>query len=107
MKNYSIAIQMVRASAKSGTLEYSNHARQRMVERTIEDIQVEDCISKGEVIEVQNHENIKILFHSSKNPIYVVVSSEIPSVVITVCKSDNEVWQEINGIKKRRATHGK
>jgi hypothetical protein len=66
-----------------------------------------ECILYGKVIEIQtNFEDIHVLFQEAtdKNPeIYVVVAASYPyPVVVTVCKTDSEVWEEINGLLKRR-----
>jgi hypothetical protein len=103
-----ISVQWIKELTKKGLIEFSGHALDRMIEREIEDKKVIECILYGKVIEIQtNFEDIHVLFQEAtdKNPeIYVVVAASYPyPVVVTVCKTDSEVWEEINGLLKRRS----
>lgn len=102
-----ISVQWIKELTKKGFIEFSGHALDRMIEREIEDKKVIECILYGKVIEIQtSFEDIHVLFQEAtdKNPeIYVVVAASYPyPVVVTVCKTDSEVWEEINGLLKRR-----
>lgn len=106
-----LAIQYIRKNVHKGYFEYSQHALERMLEREIEDYQVVNCILKGVIIEVQKFDNqdIKVLFQEAteKTPeMYVVIAASYPyPVVATVCRFEEEAWECIDGIMKRRQNH--
>lgn len=102
-----MAEQWIRKLTKMGHLRYSIHAKDRMIERQIEDNKIVECIINGKIIEIQaQFDDIHVLFQEAtdKEPeIYVVVAAAYPyPLVVTVCRTMDEVWEAYNGILKRR-----
>lgn len=97
----------IKACVKNNLLDYTNHARCRMFERRIEDEKVIECILYGTVIEIQPHfKDIHVIFQvatDAKPEIYVVIAAASPyPLVVTVCRTMDEVWEYYNGHLKRR-----
>src|SRR5690554_3515417 len=103
----SLPIAYIRAFAQKNKIHFSEHALQKMGERKIKRQIVLEAILNGVVIEQQDHgRDVKIIFQESISDIpkcYVIVAAapDIP-VVVTVCRTKNEVWEYINGRLKRR-----
>ena len=101
-----IAWKWIRECVKKGYFHYSSHAKDRMLERCIEDKKILDCILNGKVMELQpQYKDIHVLFQESNSihpEVYVVMAAANPPVVVTVCRSRDEVWEDCNGILKRR-----
>lgn len=101
----SIPEKYIRACAKCNNIKFSFHALQRMGERKIRDYKVLDCIQNGQYIEEQDHgDDIKVLFQSieGEKGFYTVVATSTPPLVVSVCLFDEDVWEEVKGIMKRR-----
>lgn len=101
----SVPEQYVRICAKANGLKYSFHAVQRMGERKIRDVQVLDCVCNGKYIEQQDHgDDMKVLFQSldGEKGFYAIVATTNPPLVVSVCLFDEDVWEEVNGLRKRR-----
>jgi hypothetical protein len=86
---------------QKGWLDYSNHAKCRMKERQIEDNKIIECILYGKVIELQlQFEDVHVVFQEateSKPEIYVVIAAAYPfPLVVTVCRTIDEVWEYCN-----------
>lgn len=99
--------QWIRGCVQKGLLDYSKHAKDRMEERKIEDEKVVECILYGKIIELQpQFKDVHVLFQEAtenKPEIYVVVAAAYPyPLVITVCRTIDEVWDYYNGYLKRR-----
>lgn len=105
----SLAEKIIRKNVEEGNYEITDHAFQRMNERKMDIEDVETCIVKGQTIEFQQDigtQDIKVLFqeYTDDNPgFYAVVkySYDMP-LIITVCRRDNEVWDCIDNILRRR-----
>lgn len=99
--------ESIRNAAWKKQLGFSAHANRRMGERKITDEEVYDCVLYGQVIDIQDHgRDIKVIFQepSSGTPgKYVVVADNSPwPEVVTVCLTYEEVWEDVNGLLKRR-----
>ncbi|MDI6604075.1 MAG: DUF4258 domain-containing protein [Thermoanaerobacteraceae bacterium] len=102
-----MAEQWIRKCVKNGLLDYSSHAICRMIERQIEDKKIIECILYGKVVELQpQFKDIHVIFQEAtdKDPeIYTVVAAAYPyPLVVTVCRTIEEVWECYNGLLKRR-----
>lgn len=103
----SVPEQWVKECTKNGWLDYSDHAKCRMKERKIEDKKVVECILYGKVIELQpQFKDVHVVFQEpseNKPEIYVIIAAAHPyPVVVTVCRTINEVWEYCDGYLKRR-----
>lgn len=99
--------QWIKGCVQKGWLDYSNHAKCRMKERQIEDNKIIECILYGKVIELQlQFEDVHVVFQEateSKPEIYVVIAAAYPfPLVVTVCRTIDEVWEYCNEYLKRR-----
>jgi hypothetical protein len=103
-----ILVKMVRQKVQEGDYYISAHAHQRMSEREIEQEKVVECIIRGEILEFQdgkNADNIRVLFQEAtgKTPeIYVVVALSDQPIVVTVCRTKEEVWENVDNVLRRR-----
>ncbi len=100
-----LVIKYIQECFKKDMFTLSAHALQRMKERKITLEEIKDCIIKGETIEIQDFfKDVHVLFQeSSDRPvIYVVVAACNPPMVVTVCRTKDEIWEVCNGILKRR-----
>ncbi len=103
----SLPEQFIRNHAKNGAINFSGHALQRMSQRKIWQNQVYKCIEKGEYVETQYHgKDVKVIFQeatSGKTSYYVVVAACLPNPeVVTVCLPEDEIWEDLEGLMKRR-----
>lgn len=105
----SVQGSLIRQLAKKRQIVFSEHALERMFERGIEITNILESIQSGEEIEVQDfgpHEDIRVLFQEATNDIpgfYVVVAACFPrALVLTVCLTEQEIWQYKNGKLVRR-----
>ena len=99
--------QWIKGCVQKGWLDYSNHAKCRMKERQIEDNKIIECILYGKVIELQlQFEDVHVVFQEateSKPEIYVVIAAAYPfPLVVTVCRTIDEVWGIAMDIKRRK-----
>jgi len=100
--------KMVRKRAHERNIEFSEHAFIRMAEREIDIERIYKSIEFGQIIEFQKDkitEDIKVLFQEAIDgtpEIYVVVVARDTPLVITVCKTEKEVWDNIDNVLKRR-----
>ncbi|CEI72515.1 DUF4258 domain-containing protein [Romboutsia hominis] len=105
----SLAEKIIRKNFEEGNYEITTHAFERMNERMIDIDDVERCVVQGETIEFQKDidtKDIKVLFQEDTEDIpefYVVVkaSYDMPSIV-TVCRTDSEVWECIDNVLRRK-----
>ena len=106
-----IAEDNIRKKVNDGIYFVSYHAQQRMAEREIEIEKVIECILKGNRIEDQignNGNDFKVLFqegNSEKPEVYTVVADRDIPVIVTVCKTKDEVWEYVGNLLKRREKH--
>lgn len=99
--------QWIIGCVQKGWLDFSDHARQRMIERSIEKEQIVECILRGKVIELQTQfKDVHVLFQeptTGKPEIYVIVAAAYPfPLVVSVCRTEEEVWEYRDGYLKRR-----
>jgi len=100
--------RFIREMLAKGNIRYSEHAIQRMGERRIMRPLVECAIVNGHVLAIQDFpdEDIKVLFHSINeidDPFYVIVAATFPQVVVvTVCFFEEDVWEQLGNIRRRR-----
>lgn len=101
----------IRQKVTDGHYVVSKHAQDRMAERKISLDKVIHCITEGENIEVQigNELNdLKVLFQEGikdKPEVYAVVADRDIPVIVTVCRTKDEVWECIGNALKRREMH--
>jgi hypothetical protein len=106
-----LAEKLIRARVNEGYFDVSPHALQRMAEREIDIEKVLECILQGQTIEFQRDratDDIKVLFQEAteKTPeIYVVVVALDTPLVITVCRTKDEVWECVANVLKRRGRY--
>lgn len=106
-----IAEDNIRKKINDGIYLVSYHAQQRMAEREIEIEKVIECILEGERIEDQigNEDNdFKVLFqegNSERPEVYTVVADRDTPVIVTVCRTKDEVWECVGNLLKRREKH--
>lgn len=101
----------IRKKVSEGNYIITTHAHERMAERKITEEKVIECITNGVNIETQIGKKIndfKILFQEGskeKPEIYTVVADREKPVIVTVCRTKNEVWECVNNVLKRREMH--
>ena len=101
----------IRQKVKDGYYAVSMHAINRMAERKISIEKVIECIKKGENIEVQigkDSNDLKVLFQEAsedKPDVYTVVADREKPVIVTVCRTKDEVWEQVDNVLKRREMH--
>lgn len=106
-----MAEKNIRQKVKVGSYAVSKHASDRMAERKISLEKVIECITQGENIEVQigkEVNDLKILFqegNKEKPEVYTVVADREKPVIVTVCKTKDEVWEHVGNVLKRREMH--
>ena len=103
----SIQSSYIREMARVGRINFSNHAFDRIGERSIWIEDVYKAIYEGEEIEIQyigSNYDIRVLFHQETNDIpefYVIVATSYPAVeVISVCRFKDECWEWLGKIMK-------
>lgn len=103
-----LAEKMIRKKVSEGDFDVTDHAFERMSEREIDIDKVLDCIIRGKTIEFQTDrrtKDIKVLFQEAtvNNPeVYTVVAALETPLIITVCRTKEEVWKSINNVLRRR-----
>lgn len=102
----SIPEQWIRGCVQKKLFGYTEHAKQRMQEREIETDKVIECILNGKVIGIQaKYEDIHVLFQEASKDrpeIYVVIAASSNPLVITVCRTQDEIWEYTDGLLTRR-----
>lgn len=101
-------LMRIRKAAEERKISYSTHAQERMGERMIKQSKVVEILKKGKLIETQDSgRDVKFLLQEDvidKEKVYIVTA--LPPgdwiVVVTVCRSQEEAWVDINGILKRK-----
>lgn len=103
-----LAEKLIRKRVSEDCFDVSAHALQRMAERQLDIEKVLECILRGQTIEFQKDkatDDIKVLFQEAtdKTPeIYVVVAALDTPLIITVCRTKDEVWECVDSVLKRR-----
>ncbi|KJF26894.1 hypothetical protein TZ02_11605 [Clostridium aceticum] len=103
-----LAEKMIRKKINEGDFDVTEHAMARMTERKIDFNKVLDCIIKGKTVEFQTDRrinDIKVLFQEAtdkKPEIYTVVAALDTPLIITVCRTKEEVWECIDNVLQRR-----
>lgn len=103
--------KMMRKKVREGHFDFTGHAMERMAEREIEIGRVLECILSGKVIEFQQDKkthDLKVLFQENskhKAEIYVVVAAQKTPLIITVCRTKDEVWDWIDNVLRRREVY--
>lgn len=106
-----MAEKNIRQKVSDGFYLVSSHALDRMAERKISEEKVIECITDGKNIEVQigkEANDLKVLFqeeNKEKPEIYTVVADRNKPVIVTVCRTKDEVWECVDNILKRREMH--
>lgn len=101
----------IRHKVNEGYYAVSKHAFDRMAERKISLDKVIECITEGENIEVQigkKANDLKVLFqegNKDKPEVYTVVADRDKPVIVTVCRTKDEVWEHMGEVLKRREMH--
>lgn len=100
--------KFIREMVEKEFIKYSEHAQLRMGERQIPRLLINEAILNGDVIEIQDfpEEDIKVVFQSipgTEESFYVIVAAKYPQVVVvTVCYFEEELWEQLGVIRKRR-----
>ncbi|WP_061313620.1 DUF4258 domain-containing protein [Clostridium botulinum] len=108
---FEMAENNIRQKVRDGYYVVSNHALSRMAERKVSLNKVINCITEGENIEVQMGKEIgelKVLFQEGskdKPEVYTVVADRERPVIVTVCRTKDEVWEHVGNVLKRREMH--
>ncbi|MNP13105.1 hypothetical protein D3C76_1053730 [compost metagenome] len=103
----------IRKKVADGHYVVSKHAHDRMAERKVPLEKVISCITEGENIEVQignEIDDLKVLFqegNKDRPEVYTVVADRDIPVIVTVCRTKDEVWERIGNVLKRREMHKK
>lgn len=106
-----MAEKNIRQKVYEGYYIVSKHAHDRMRERRIPEEKVIECITEGKNIEVQigkEANDFKILFqegNEEKPEVYTVVADRERPVIVTVCRTKEEVWECVDNVLKRREMH--
>ncbi|MCT8975110.1 DUF4258 domain-containing protein [Clostridium sp. CX1] len=106
-----MAEKNIRQKVSEGYYVVSTHAHNRMAERRIPEEKVIECITEGKSIEVQIGKEIndfKVLFqegNKEKPEVYTVVADRERPVIVTVCRTKDEVWECVGNVLKRREMH--
>ena len=106
-----MAEKNIRQMVSEGNYIVSTHAHERMAERKIPEEKVIECITNGVNFEAQIGKNIndfKILFQEGskeKPEVYTVVADREKPVIVTVCRTKDEVWECVDNVLKRREMH--
>lgn len=105
------AEKMIRKKVSEGDFDITQHALERIAEREIAIDKVLDCIITGKTIEFQidrRTNDIKVLFQEAadkKPEVYTVVAALDTPLIITVCRTKEEVWECINNVLRRRGKY--
>lgn len=108
-----MAERNIRNKVAEGYYVVSSHAFDRMAERKIPEEKVIECITKGKNIEVQigkESSDLKVLFqegNKERPEVYTVVADRDKPVIVTVCRTKDEVWDYVGDVLKRREMHRK
>jgi len=103
-----LAEKMIRKKVSEGEYDFTAHAMDRMSERKIDIEKVVDCILIGKAIEFQPDKktnDIKVLFQEAtgeRPEVYVVVAAIETPLIITVCRTEKEVWECVDNVLQRR-----
>lgn len=103
-----LAEKMIRKKVSEGQFDFTDHAIERMSEREIDIDKVLECVIKGKTIEFQTDRrtnDIKVLFQETtgeKPEVYTVVAALDTPLIITVCRTKEEVWECVNDVLIRR-----
>lgn len=106
-----LAEKLIRKRVSEDRFDVSAHAHQRMAERQIDIEKVLKCILEGQTVEFQRDkitDDIKVLFQEAtdKTPeIYVIVAALDTPLIITVCRTRDEVWKCVGDVLKRRGMY--
>lgn len=99
----------IKTAFRAAKVKFSGHAQKRMGERRIKISAVEAILDDCEIAEEQYHGfDLKFIIHErqcSEVSIYVVVAcpEQVDEIVIvTVCRTMDEVWQDLGGILHRK-----
>ncbi len=109
MASQSIPGQLIRKLAAQGNLHITMHAYERMDERQILLDEVVDAICHGTEIEVQPPEaenpDIRVLFQEVDGHNFYVVTlcRNMKCWVLSVCITEDEAWDVVKGILRRRS----
>lgn len=102
-------IDYLRGCVNKNLISISEHAYDRMRTRCIDTESMRKCIKYGKVIEEQRFpgEDLKVLFQeptSNQPAFYVVLAMAHPfPEVVTVARFDDEDWEYVAGIMKRKS----
>ncbi|KKM11090.1 hypothetical protein SY88_10165 [Clostridiales bacterium PH28_bin88] len=96
-----------RAGNKERGYIISQHAFRRMGERGVAEEDITRCGLEGEVLENQDHgRDLKVLVQgvdAEGLDFYMVVALSFPRpVIVTVCRFQEEAWEDLGTFKKRR-----
>lgn len=108
-----LAEKWIRKRVSENCYDVSKHAHERMAERQIDIEEVIECILQGQTIEFQldkETNDIKVMFQeaTSENPeIYVIVVALDTPLIVTACRTIDEVWECVDGVLKRRRDYSR
>jgi len=105
----SIPGQLVRSFALQGKIRFTQHAVERMDERQVEADAVVCAIASGREIEVQPatdaDPDIRVLFQEAGGISFYVVTicRNMTCLVVSVCLTQEESWEVVQGVLRRRS----
>ena len=100
-------VALLRKAVEQRTHIISSHARIRMGERNVSEVDVSDCCLYGQVIEEQDHgRDVKVLLQgvdTNGEAFFIVVALKYPRpVIVTVSRFLDDTWGDLGQFKKRR-----
>ncbi|MDA8226677.1 MAG: DUF4258 domain-containing protein [Desulfitobacterium hafniense] len=99
-------LRTIQKAFRSNQYEITGHCQKRMMERNIAEHVIKLCGQRGTPLELQFHGwDFKIILYDKQidgRNIYIVTTISTPSVVITACNMESEVWEDLNGLFIRK-----
>lgn len=108
IKDHSKEINLIRNMAKSGSLKFSKHARERCAERGIKILDVVEAIKNGAFVEYQDIErDPKLMFQDSIGDpprffAVVTIKHNNCCLVVTTYLPDADKWELVSGNWRRK-----
>ena len=100
-------ILLLRWQFANRSYSVTDHADDRCAERSISIADIENCIMTGAILEEQAWgPDPKVLVKGDKEdggPFYIIVAiAKDKPWVVTVCSIDENVWEVVNGLIRRK-----
>ena len=105
MVNQKETERAIRQFAAAGRITYTNHARERLEERGIQQLDIQKALKNGQVVDARiDGPDILLSFQDSRAgtpEFYVVARVDDRVFVITVCHPSANCWEICEGFLKR------